>query len=490
MYIIQEEEIKNLIGEATEYDKKEMLEEKDPRSWCKSVSAFANGIGGSLIFGIVDKTNEVVGLADAEGDSEKISRILRDKMDPVPLFVLRFATVDGKNLIILEIHPGVETPYYYAGRNERTAYYRVGNESVICDATKLHELTLKGSGRSYDSLSSGYKLSDMSFTKLKSVYFQRAKKKFEDSDYSSFGIVGDNGILSNAGALLADESPIRHSRMFCTRWNGLTMTSGRQDALDDGEYSGSLVSLLQEGEAFVKRNSHKGWFKAPDRRIELPDYPERSVTEGIVNALIHRNYMEVGSEVHIDIYDDRLEIYSPGGMFDGINVQDRDIMSVPSRRRNPIIADVFSRLNYMERRGSGFKKIIEDYQAQHNYDETRKPNFLSEHDAFFLTLWNLNYKDGNGYGNGCGNGSGNGSGDDDGNGQVDNSFRVYGDEIRQRADLIANYLKENPQASINDVANHLELSRKKVVAAIDYLKENNRIFYEGTNRKGHWVVRS
>jgi ATP-dependent DNA helicase RecG len=79
---------------------------------------------------------------------------------------------------------------------------------------------------------------------------------------------------------------------------------------------------------------------------------ECSVTEGIVNFLIHRSYLDVGSEAHIDMYDDRLEIYSPGGMFDGINAQDRDIMHVPSRRRNPIIADMFSGLGYKERQGS------------------------------------------------------------------------------------------------------------------------------------------
>lgn len=169
------------------------------------------------------------------------------------------------------------------------------------------------------------------------------------------------------------------------------MASGRQDALDDAEYSGSLITLLQESLAFVKRNTRKAWFKEADRRVEQPDYPERSVMEGIVNALIHRNYLEVGSEVHIDIYDDRLEIYSPGGMCDGINVQDRDIMLIPSRRRNPVIADVFQRLNYMERRGSGFKKIIEDYKSQYNYSDELAPIFMSQYDAFFLTLKNLNY---------------------------------------------------------------------------------------------------
>ena len=384
-------DIRNLIGEATEYDKKEKLEEKNPRSWLKSVSAFANGIGGALIFGIADKTGEVVGLDDPDSTAEKISSFLHDRMDPIPPFVLRFQAEGDKHLIILEVNPGNETPYYYVGRNERTAYHRVGNESIVCDAAKLRELALKGSGKSFDSLPSGYDLSKMAFTKLISTYYQRTKKDFLESDYVSFGLEDGNGVLTNAGALLADNCPIYQSRLFCTRWNGVSKSSGLQDALDDAEYSGSLISLLQEGEAFVKRNSHKGWFKTPDGRVELPEYPERSVTEGIVNALIHRDYMEFGSEVHIDMYDDRLEIYSPGGMLDGVNVQDRDIMSVPSRRRNPIIADVFSQLNYMERRGSGFKKIIYDYQNQYNYTEEMRPVFLSEYDSFFLTLKNLNY---------------------------------------------------------------------------------------------------
>ena len=78
-------------------------------------------------------------------------------------------------------------------------------------------------------------------------------------------------------------------------------------------------------------------------------------------------------------------------MFDGINVQDRDIMALPSRRRNPVIADVFTRLNYMERRGSGFKKIIEDYQNQYKYTEAMTPIFRSEPSSFYLKLKNLNY---------------------------------------------------------------------------------------------------
>ena len=123
----------------------------------------------------------------------------------------------------------------------------------------------------------------------------------------------------------------------------------------------------------------------------MPDYPDTAVLEGIVNALIHRDYLELGSEVHIDMFDDRMEIYSPGGMLDGRKVQDLDLRNVSSRRRNPIIADIFNRLKYMDRRGSGFKKILDSYKFQEHYTEEMKPEFRSSNSEFWLILRNLNY---------------------------------------------------------------------------------------------------
>ena len=81
----------------------------------------------------------------------------------------------------------------------------------------------------------------------------------------------------------------------------------------------------------------------------MPEYPEQAVHEVIVNALIHRDYMEIGSEVHIDIFDDRMEVYSPGGMFDGSIVQELDTDNVASKRRNPVIADIFSQICIRDR---------------------------------------------------------------------------------------------------------------------------------------------
>lgn len=384
-------DVRALIGETTEYDKKQALEEKKPKSWCKSVSAFANGIGGRLIWGIADD-DVVIGLQSPEHDAEVISEQIKNRLNPIPNFKLKFENIDDKILIILDVYSGDQTPYYYEGDGQLIAFHRVGNESVPADPIKLQELVLKGSVSSFDCLTSKHSFDDMSFTKLRATYKKRTGNTFEDSDYESFGIINEDGLLTNAGALIADECPIRQSRLFCTRWNGLDKAPGVIDALDDKEYSGGLISLLQAGTEFVNNNSKRAWKKTGDSRIEMPDYPERAVLEALVNALIHRNYLELGSEVHIDMFDDRLEIYSPGGMCDGSRVQDRDLMRVPSRRRNPIIADVFNRIKYMDRRGSGFKKILSDYRNHPKYTKEMEPCFYSDNDSFLLILKNVNYR--------------------------------------------------------------------------------------------------
>ncbi len=382
--------IKAYIGEATEYDKKETLEERKPKSWLKSVSAFANGTGGVLIFGVADD-DSLKGLADVKTASEKISEAIKSKMDPIPTIDLQIRQEDGKEFILLQVAPGAETPYYYIGDGGRIAFIRVGNESVQATAIDLKRLVLRGSNSTYDSLSTLYRFENFAFTKLRSVYRQRTGLEMDAQDFVSFGLVDEKGFMTNAGALLADESPMRFSRLFCTRWNGLDKASGVMEALDDKEFSGSLIALLQSGEEFVRNNTKKRWKKTDTGRVEMPDYPERAVLECLVNALIHRDYMITGSEVHIDIFDDRLEIYSPGGMIDGSLVQELNTDHVPSKRRNPVIADVFSRMNYMERRGSGFKKIKADYHRAVNFRDALEPQFYSDRTNFIVTLFNLNY---------------------------------------------------------------------------------------------------
>lgn len=381
---------------------------------------------------------------------------------------------------------GQQTPYYYEGDGQLVAFMRIGNESVPATPSQLRELVLRGSGESYDSLKSRYDFSNMSFTKLKSVYKQRTGNTFEDTDYESFGLVDEKGNLTNAGALLADESPVRHSRLFCTRWNGLTKASGIVDALDDKEYTGSLVTLLQAGTDFVRNNSKKAWRKVGDGRIEMPDYPDRAVLEGVVNALIHRNYMEIGSEVHIDMFDDRIEIYSPGGMVSGISLEGKNLLKIPSKRRNPILADIFSRLKYMERRGSGFKKILADYEGQVEFDETKMPVFDADNDDFTLTLYNLNY--GTNYATQVNENV------------IENVIEISEGKMKQlmpeyskkkltKACEILKMISENPNISIDELRIALDVTDRTIARYISELKDKGIIERKGPDNGGKWKIK-
>ena len=144
-------------------------------------------------------------------------------------------------------------------------------------------------------------------------------------------------------------------------------------------------------DAFIKRNTKLMWRKTPNSREEFPEYQERGYFEALVNALIHRDYLVNGSEVHVDIFDDRMEIYSPGGMPDGTMIQDRNIEQIPSTRRNPDLADIFARLGYMEREGSGIKKIRMSSFSSPNFTPDKEPQFYSDRVQFVVTFPNLNY---------------------------------------------------------------------------------------------------
>ena len=389
---------------------------------------------------------------------------------------LEFKEVDGKKLVLLHIYKGQETPYYYIGDKQRLAFVRVGNESVVADRLQLKNLVMKGAGRSFDAIPSPYKFEDMAFSKLKSVYFKRLNQSFDDNDFVLWGIVDSDGKLTNAGALLADDSPIRNSRIFCTRWNGLDMTNGLGEALDDEELEGSVIGQLQDAVAFVRNNSHKKWWKEADYREELPDYPERAVSEVICNAIIHRDYMELGSEIHIDMYDDRMEVYSPGGMFDGRLIQQLNPMTVPSKRRNPLLADFFHRLKLMERRGSGMKKIIGEYKRYENLENYHAPEFFSNASEFHVTFLNLNY------------------GIDvvkDVVKEADNAVNAkdnFTKEFLKAKRQIYRLISQTPKINATQMSESMGISLRQVQRYLKQLSELNLIVREGGRKNGFWKV--
>ncbi len=383
--------IHNLITEASEHEFKEALEVKKPRSWLKTVSAFANSVGGFIIFGLRDDAM-VLGLHDASRDAQIISRLIKERITPLPSFTLSAFREGEKDLLTLTIDKGATTPYYYRGDGKMEAFIRIGNESIVAPALILNELIMKGTHQSFDALITKERKADYSFSLLEATFLQRTKTRFQPTDYESFGLTDADGYLTNAGRLMADQPIVFNGRLFCTRWNGLRKGSIFDDAVNDREYKGNLITLLQNGQDFVRSNTAVRFKKEAIFRVDKPDYSDRAVEEALINALIHRDYTTLGAEVNIDIYDDRLVIHSPGGMWDNTTIQNLEIDAIKSVRRNPVLADLFQRMQYMERRGSGIEKIIRETSILHGYDDSFKPEFRSTRSDFMTIFKNMNYE--------------------------------------------------------------------------------------------------
>lgn len=379
------EELKNV--EATCLDYKEALETVKPISWLKTVVAFANTRGGHIVFGVEDTTHEFLGLDDPQATTTKISELISSRVEPKPSYMLTQVNLPNsdRKCLDLDVTNGPNYPYRYVNKQDRITFVRHGDRSEKATQIELNNLVLKGMNKTFDSLPTEYKLSDVSFTLLAATFKKVTGDDFDLSkDLLSMKLVSPDGFVTNAGLLLCDQGYLRQSRVVCTRWKGNSKGSIDGDALDDSEYSdASMITLLSNAETFVKNNSKKPWTIKGMRREENSDYPFTAVREVLVNALIHRDYQIQGAEVHVDMFDDRLEISSPGGMMNGSRIQDLNLDHVPSMRRNEIISDIFGRLHYMERRGSGIQRIMNSYT-----DFVEQPEFYSDDTQFLVTMPN------------------------------------------------------------------------------------------------------
>lgn len=195
----------------------------------------------------------------------------------------------------------------------------------------------------------------------------------------------------------------------------------------------------------------------------MPEYSERSVFEALVNALVHRDYMVMGSEVHVDMFDDRMVIYSPGGMADGKPIQERDITSIPSIRRNPVLADIFDRLGVMERQGSGLGKIREGYELLANFKAGKEPVFSSSHSEFMVTFPDLNYKKTQ-------------------SGALNGAFS-------ENEKNILDYLKLHERATQKQLSEEFGISRRTVQRMIKKMQDMAILTRVGGRNNGYWLVK-
>lgn len=317
----------------------------------KEVVAFANTKGGKIYIGVEDEGN-IIGIQGLpERVCEQISSMVHDGIKPdVTMFIeIMTERIDNKDIVKIVVQRGTKRPYYLTDKGLKPSgvYIRLGNTSVPATETFIRNMIIETDGTSYEQMRSTNQ--ELTFLAAE-VEFRRRGLAFEIPQKKTLGIIDHDGIYSNLGLLLSDQC--QHS-IKAAVFKG----TNKDEFLTRKEFTGSLFKQVEEAYSFIDlANQLHSTFEGLNR-IDRRDYPEAAIREILLNAVIHRDYSFSGSTL-ISIFNDRMEIVSLGGLVPGLEID--DIFEGISQSRNPGLANVFYRLNYVEAYGTGIRKIQDE----------------------------------------------------------------------------------------------------------------------------------
>lgn len=339
----------------------------------KEIVAFLNSDGGTLIIG-VDDYGKVVGVDNAKDIIERISLMIHDAIKPDASLICSASEYEeeGKTVVKVAIGKGVKKPYYIyeKGLKPSGVYLRINNTSQQASEYAIKQMIIASEDKSFESLPSVTQ--DLTFDYLEAV-FKRAKIELKPK---TLGLVDASGIYTNLALLLSDQCP------FSIK-TAVFDSDDKSRFLDRKEFEGSLIRQADEAYEYLNLNNKTRGEYDGLLRVDKKEYNQLVLREGLLNAIIHRDYSLNGS-ILISIYKNRIEYISIGGLVSGMTYE--DMMLGVSRSRNEKLANVFFKLNYVEAYGTGIEKIQGDYERT-----GLEPRFEVSDNGFLLVLPNKAY---------------------------------------------------------------------------------------------------
>ena len=333
-------------------------------TFLKTVSAFSNYNSGKIIFG-VDDNGKIIGLENIEELCLDLENKINDNISPKPDF--RFIKDTKKNIITLIVEEGFNKPYLYKGK----AYKRNDTSTVEVDRIEFNRLTLLGLNQYYEELKA--KKQNLKFEVLtKELEEKLSLKNFSKDVLKTLSLYDDKIGYNNAAELFADSNT----------FSGIDIAKfGKNidEILDRNLFVNiSIISQFQKTlEVFNRYYKYEQILGS--ERIEKELIPEKAFRETIANALIHRTW-DVNSNIKVSMYEDKIEVSSPGGLSSGISEKEY-LNGQISQLRNPVLANIFFRLKYIEMFGTGIRRINESYK-----DYAVKPAFEIFENSIKITL--------------------------------------------------------------------------------------------------------
>ena len=330
----------------------EYKENTTSNTFLKTISAYANYGNGKIIFGIADN-GTVIGISDPVNECLNLENKINDSLKPVPEYKL---DIQEDSTIVLTVFEGRYKPYLYKGK----AYKRNDSSTVEIERLEYNRLVLEGCNQSFEELPSIDQ--QLTFSKLSTELIRVLGIEQLNRDIlKTLELYSDRTGFNNAAALLADTNSFKGIDII--RFG---------DSIDEIMERKSLenISILLQMEQCIQMfNQYYRYEKIEGMdRKSVNKIPDRAFREAVANALVHRMW-DIPASIKISMYSDKIEISSPGGLPAGIS-EDEYLNGQISLLRNPIIGNVFFRLKYIEKFGTGIMRINYAYK-----DALIKPDY-------------------------------------------------------------------------------------------------------------------
>ena len=340
-----------------------------------TVLAFANTEGGTLYVGVNDD-GSICGVINPDEVVCQIQNSLRDSVHPdVMLFVhCTVEEIDGSSIVRVEVQRGTRRPYYLIGKGLRPegVYVRQGPSTVPASEEAIRRMLIETSGTEYENRVSFEQ--ELTFEQATAFFAERGVP-FGHAQMRSLNLINSDGLFTALAKLISDQ---------CEHTIKAAVFEGAKKTvfLDRAEFSGSILKQLNDAGAYLDaRNNLRSRFGKLERE-DLQDYPPEAVREGLLNAVMHRDYSMQGP-ILVSFFEDRLEFLNSGGLMPGMTRE--DVRMGVSEQRNPKLASLFYRLKLVEAYGTGIPTIVVSYA-----ESGLSPAITTSPNAFKLTLPNRN----------------------------------------------------------------------------------------------------
>ena len=345
----------------------------------KEVIAFANAEGGTLFIGI-KKDGTVIGVADPDDTMLRVTSNLNCSITPniMPFVQIRSEEMEGHTVVRIDVSTGTNRPYFLAKKGLRPegVYIRRGSAKIPLSIDGIRKMIVDSYGESFENCRSLNQ--ELTFNDFIKEMTARNIEISTSEKYKILKITGEDNLYTNLGLLMSDQ---------CPETLKIAVYSGREKGVfqDRREFSGSVLKQLEDGYNFIQLMNRTASTFSGLLRIDRKDYPDAAIREALLNSIVHRDYSICGSTI-VNIYDDKIEFISLGGLVDGISFE--AIYMGASVLRNPALANIFYRMDLIESYGTGVRKIIDLYS-----EFEKKPLFEAAPGAFKVTLYNMNVND-------------------------------------------------------------------------------------------------